>query len=626
MASLEPGPGFAMSRQLLAASALLLCIACDQGVPVAPPPLLPSPPPAHANHAPVVHISGPTYSFEGAWVSFEASAFDQDNDLVTYTWLSGDGQSWIDSSTSSLHGSGWQYRDNGTVQVSVIATDRLGAADTASMSVIINNTAPMVRAWAPVQQAVGIPATLQFTISDSGAADTHSILVDWGDRSYDTAAVTDTSYWRADSITHVYSAAGIYTIHASVRDDDGGSTSPLFAPVIVFDGSERQTVAGYEVRDVGTLGGNSARPADFNDLGQIVGSSLTPSGDTHAFLWDAAGLRDIGTSGHEGSEAVQINDAGVIAGTVWRRLPSSADFDRKQIAAIWRDGSSLLLDSTRTSPPGMTFVPAAMNGTDDIIGWSCGHESCYGWLWRNGAWRMLKKSTYYDGPAETYPVAMNDRGQIVGHFPTHAWGESRIFHAFLWENDSIRDLGVLAPYHCDTFTDCSWAEAMDINESGQVVGTSTDSLGQDHFVLWEDGKIRNLAIAEWVYSLPGPRVLINNRGQIAMSSAGSAYFWSDGSLQRIGTFGGIVEIAGINEDGQVVGTVFSANGEQHVFVWSQARGVVDLGTGPHGFSAAWAVGINTRGDILGYAAPCELDSYRRCAYPKQVRALLWRRQ
>ena len=264
----------------------------------------------------------------------------------------------------------------------------------------------------------------------------------------------------------------------------------------------------------------------------------------------------------------------------------------------------------------------------ELIGWQCGHESCYGWLWRNGAWQALQKSIFYSGPSESYPVAMNDHGQIVGHRPTHAWGENRIFHAFLWQDDSISDLGVLAPWGCGVFGDCSWAFATSINENGQIVGMSSDANGNDHFVFWDQGTIKDLGLyhhynAPYVYWVP-ERAFINDRGQIAASAEGQAYFWSNGNRQVIGSPGSLVDIAGINENGEVVGTIQIGTGEQHAFVWSQNRGMVDLGTGPHGFSAAWAVGINAKGDVLGFTAPCDVNAYQHCAAPRESRAILWR--
>jgi probable HAF family extracellular repeat protein len=79
-----------------------------------------------------------------------------------------------------------------------------------------------------------------------------------------------------------------------------------------------------------------------------------------------------------------------------------------------------------------------------------------------------------------------------------------------------------------------------------------------------------------------------------------------------------MRIVGLNDNGDVVGTVFLSAAAQHVFVWSQARGMIDLGTGPHGFGAAWVTDINARGDVLGYAAPSIGHGV------DEVRAILWR--
>ena len=95
-------------------------------------------------------------------------------------------------------------------------------------------------------------------------------------------------------------------------------------------------------------------------------------------------------------------------------------------------------------------------------------------------------------------------------------------------------------------------------------------------------------------------------------------------MQSIGSPGGIVAVAGISEDGRVIGTAADPNSQQHAFVWSESRGTVDLGTGPHGFGRAWVVGINARGDILGLTGPCEHSYHQTCGYPLETRAILWR--
>ena len=534
---------------------------------------------------------------------FSASAStDPDGDPLRFYWI------WVGfppygGSTDSLVQQGRGYPDDGVYTVTLIATDSVGASDTASTTLTVTNAPPVVTSIEPPrQQAVGIPASVRVGFSDPGYQDTHTLTIRWGDGTSDSI-VADTLPWIADSIVHTYTKSGSYLVTATVRDDDGGVDS-LTAPnpVFVFDAAERRTVAGYEARDLGTVGGNSALPADFNNRGQVVGSSLTADGATHAFLWDGDVMRDLGTLGYLNSEGTRINEAGLIAGAVWTGF---GEDNRHSIAAIWRDGTGTILDA-----PGGLFVDA-MNESGDILWRQPGHESGKNWLWRNGAWSDMGNWYSLKQPSN---AAMNDHGQIV------------VRHGFrggLWEGDSLHDIGVLS-WRCAGDSLCGWSFPMDINESGQIVGTSSDTGKITRFVLWEKGEIRALALAPFAVGWTN-HAYINDRGQIAASAAGEAFFWSDGNRQSLVAPGG-VEVVGLNANGEVAGTFLTGTGEQHVFVWSESRGMVDLGTGPHAFSGAWAVGINDRGDVVGFAAPCEMESYGKCRYPQQVRAILWRRK
>ena len=69
------------------------------------------------------------------------------------------------------------------------------------------------------------------------------------------------------------------------------------------------------LRDLGTLGGDSANAWNINDRGQVVGDSVTTDGSTHAFLWDKGVMTDLGTLGGPFSSAAVINDRGQVAGS-----------------------------------------------------------------------------------------------------------------------------------------------------------------------------------------------------------------------------------------------------------------------------------------------------------------------
>ena len=78
----------------------------------------------------------------------------------------------------------------------------------------------------------------------------------------------------------------------------------------------------------------------------------------------------------------------------------------------------------------------------------------------------------------TIPLALNERGQIVGGSEISL---SRILHAFLWQHDVLQDLGALdlTPGHI-------FSQANAVNERGDVVGYGAGDPSPDtrHAVLW----------------------------------------------------------------------------------------------------------------------------------------------
>lgn len=76
---------------------------------------------------------------------------------------------------------------------------------------------------------------------------------------------------------------------------------------------------------------------------------------------------------------------------------------------------------------------------------------------------------------------INERGQIVGSSYIAA-GES---HAFLWNYGTMIDLGTLGgPFIHST--------AVDVNERGQIIGNSRTTSGEEHAFLWDRGTMIDL--------------------------------------------------------------------------------------------------------------------------------------
>ena len=223
--------------------------------------------------------------------------------------------------------------------------------------------------------------------------------------------------------------------------------------------------------------------------------------------------------------------------------------------------------------------------------------------------------------------AINQHGQIAGVSENNqvdpATGNPG-FHAVLWQNDQLLDLGTLGGVS-------SFAESL--NNRGQVIGAALNdvpdpfsilgtgdgtSLTQTRAFLWEQGKIEDLG------TLGGPdsfAVFVNDRGQVAGTSYTSdvvdpntnpptppvgAFLWENGQMKDLGNFGGDNALLGaggivtaLNNRGQVAGQML-LSGDQfvHAFLWDRGK-LLDLGT--LGGTDSWANGVNDAGEVVGEA-------------------------
>jgi len=192
-------------------------------------------------------------------------------------------------------------------------------------------------------------------------------------------------------------------------------------------------------------------------------------------------------------------------------------------------------------------------------------------------------------------LAVNDKNQIVGRGGAASG-------AFLWENGSVTNLGVLQGM--------SSSSAEDINELGQVVGYSGNASGGYRGFIWTSlGGIKPLSTLGGCCS---EARAINESGVIAGSSTlpgdsvSHAVIWdANGQIHDIQTIvGGSSYAWGMNDLGQVVGQ-WNGPTNQQAFRYTpslpagtQMQLLAGIG-GPQGV----ALDINSTGKVVGWSEP-----------------------
>lgn len=335
-------------------------------------------------------------------------------------------------------------------------------------------------------------------------------------------------------ITFVCSAAAVALASTVGAQTDRPATTPVHA--VVWN-------ASGDMRDLGTLGGDSSYGLGINDRGMVVGYSYLADNVTfHAFLWSPGrGMVDIGAAMPAGLSTwgVGINAGGTAA-----------------VTAFQADGSALpaafhIPRLFRNLPLG-TSLPSlnrsyGINDANQVTGQYLINGYKTGFLW-NLATSAITYVPPMEGGLDTIGVAVNNLAHITGagadFFGT--------YNALFWSADQgTRYIGSL--------NGSSFTAGGGINDNDEVVG----------------------------YNLPGL----------------AGFYWSDATgMLPLQSLGGSESAAfSINGSGMIAGQGGLPDGTVHAVRWRHYSSTPeDLGT-LTGSGNSYAKGINQSGQVVGYS-------------------------
>ncbi len=209
---------------------------------------------------PVADPNGPYNGTVGVPVQFDGSgSSDPDGTIQSYAWDFGDGNTG--TGVNPTH----SYTAAGTFTVSLTVTDNDGLTDTAATTAtIVQLQPPVADPNGPYNGTVGVP--VQFNGSGSSDPDgtIQSYAWDFGDGNTGTGV----------NPTHIYTAAGTFTVSLTVTDNDGLTDTATTTATIV---QLQPPVADPNGPYTGTAG----VAVQFDGAG-----SSDPDGTIVSYAWD----------------------------------------------------------------------------------------------------------------------------------------------------------------------------------------------------------------------------------------------------------------------------------------------------------------------------------------------------
>jgi probable HAF family extracellular repeat protein len=218
-----------------------------------------------------------------------------------------------------------------------------------------------------------------------------------------------------------------------------------------------------------TLGGNNGQASAINNRDQIVGISETTVQDSGCAaskpgkiispaFWEKGEVRPLPTVAHDPDGFVQgINDQGQAVGS------SGTCTNIATHAVLWENDTAFELPNL-----GHDGNDAyAINDHGQAVGYvsTTDGSTIVASLWPNGVHSAVTNLGILPGDSAAFATGINNRGEVVGStFNSVGWS-----HGFIWRDNVMTDLNKLIPGDCNLFI----IAASNINERGQISGMAT---------------------------------------------------------------------------------------------------------------------------------------------------------
>jgi len=214
---------------------------------------------AVSNGDPPIADAGPDQTTnEGTQITLDAtSSNDPDGTITNYQWDLGDGNTATGPTPTHT------YTDNAVYTVTLTVTDNDLQTDTDTTTITVNNQPPTADTNGPYNKPEGDNIQMNAIITDPGTEDTHTCTWDLGDGNTKTG----------NTINHIYTDNGIFTITLTITDDDGASTTTTTTADIQNINPTANTNGPYNGQEGQTI---------------IFTGTMTDPGteDTHTYTWD----------------------------------------------------------------------------------------------------------------------------------------------------------------------------------------------------------------------------------------------------------------------------------------------------------------------------------------------------